>query len=119
MATPPFVPVSDSVSVAAQLAPGDLAAVAAAGFRSVINNRPDMEGGASQPSSDQMGRAAEAAGLQYVYLPVDSSNITAENVQRFRELIDSLPGPVLAFCRSGGRCSRLHASAQQLPGARG
>ena len=66
----PIRPVTPSFAVAAQLAPGDLATVAAMGFKTVINNRPDLEGGPDQPASTAMQAAAEAAGLAYVYLPV-------------------------------------------------
>ena len=40
------------VSVSPQLEPSAMAEAAQAGFRSVINNRPDFEGGPSQPTSD-------------------------------------------------------------------
>ena len=47
-----------------------MAEAAAAGFRSVVNNRPDFEGGPSQPTSASVEAAAHAAGLDYVWLPV-------------------------------------------------
>jgi hypothetical protein len=37
--------------------------IAATGFRGVINNRPDFEGGADQPTSVQLEAAAKNAGL--------------------------------------------------------
>jgi uncharacterized protein (TIGR01244 family) len=95
------------LSVAPQLSAQDMAAVAAAGYKSVIINRPDFEGGPDQPASSEVMAAAQAAGLQAVYQPVVSSAITPEDVSRFAELINTLPGPVLAYCRSGARCTRL------------
>ena len=44
---------NDEISTAPQLAPEHMAAVAAAGYRSVINNRPDFEGGADQPEENE------------------------------------------------------------------
>jgi len=113
MQEPVFNPASESVSTAAQLDPRDMAAVARAGFRSVINNRPDGEGGPSQPSNDDLRQAAEALGLVYVYQPVDSGNIRPQDVAEFARLLDELPAPVLAFCRSGTRSRRLHDAARQ------
>ncbi len=60
-------------ATAGQMAADDLAQAAAAGFRSVINNRPDFEAGPLQPTSDTMQQAAEAAGVRYAFLPVQSS----------------------------------------------
>ena len=94
-------------STAPQLAPEHMTAIASHGFRTVINNRPDMEGGPDQPSSAQMQAAAEAAGLTYHYLPVISGSITAEQVLHMAELVKSVPSPVLAFCRSGARSTQL------------
>ena len=96
-----------------QIAPEDVAAAAAAGFRSVVNNRPDMEGGPSQPSSDAMQRAAEAAGLAYAFLPVQSAYQSPAEIARMHELIAQLPKPVLGFCRSGTRTANLFRAAQK------
>ncbi|MBC2769658.1 TIGR01244 family sulfur transferase [Pusillimonas minor] len=107
----PVNPLTDSFSVAPQLAPEDMAAVAAAGYKSVIINRPDFEGGADQPTSADVIAAAKAAGLQVEYQPVVSGAITAEDVARFSQLLNTLPGPVLAYCRSGARCTNLFRAA--------
>ena len=98
-------------AVAPQLSPEDLAAVAAAGFRSVINNRPDDEGGPDQPKNAAMEAAAHAAGLAYAFLPVIPSDIKPEEVARMASLVDSLPKPTLAFCRSGARAANLYRAA--------
>ena len=94
-------------STAPQLAPEHMTAIANHGFRTVINNRPDMEGGPDQPTSAQMQAAAEAAGLAYHYLPVISGSITPDQVLHMAELVKSAPSPVLAFCRSGARSTQL------------
>jgi uncharacterized protein (TIGR01244 family) len=101
-------------SVAPQLEPAAMAAAAAAGFRSVINNRPDFEGGPDQPTHAKMETAAVAAGLTYRYLPVNGSYQSPEEITRFKQLLESLPKPILAFCRSGARSSRLFSAALQL-----
>ncbi len=94
-----------------QLLPAQMAAVVAAGFKSVINNRPDQEGGAEQPGSADIERAALAAGLRYAYLPVIPTDINPQEVDRMSALIADLPKPVLGFCRSGARAAKLYRLA--------
>lgn len=90
-----------------------MAEAAAAGIRSVINNRPDFEGGPDQPTSAVMAAAAIAAGLEYRFLPVNGGYQSPEEVATFAQLLASLPTPILAFCRSGARSSNLYAAALQ------
>ena len=100
------------VATAGQLAPADIAQAAQSGFRSVVNNRPDFEGGPLQPTSEAIAQAAGDAGLAYEFLPVQSSYQTPQEIARMRELLDTLPKPMLVFCRSGARSGRLlHAAA--------
>ncbi|ARP96483.1 TIGR01244 family sulfur transferase [Bordetella genomosp. 13] len=106
-------PLSPDFAVAPQLAPEDMAEVAAAGYKSVIINRPDYEGGPDQPTAADVSRAALAAGLQVEYQPVVSGAMTMQDVARFAELLRTLPGPVLAYCRTGTRCTNLYANAIQ------
>lgn len=98
-------------SVAAQIQPADFATIAAAGYQTVVNNRPDGEG-EGQPNSETMAKAAAEHGLRYHYLPVQSGNIRDENVTDFAELLATARGPVLAFCRTGTRSSSLWALSQ-------
>lgn len=102
---------SPFIAVAAQLQPADMGTLAAAGFRCVINNRPDAEG-ENQPSSAEMQAAALASGLQYHYLPVLSGQISDENIAAFTALLNQVRGPVLAFCRTGTRSTSLWALSE-------
>jgi len=113
MSTLPLRPVAPDVCVAPQLQPEAMAEVAAAGFRSVINNRPDFEHGPDQPSSAQIAAAATAAGLEYRHLPVDGGWQSPEQIAAFAALLNELPRPILAFCRSGARSTKLFLAAQQ------
>jgi uncharacterized protein (TIGR01244 family) len=101
------------VAVAPQLTPDAMAEAAAAGFRSVINNRPDFEGGPDQPTNASIEAAARAAGLEYVWLPVASGFQSDAEIARFAELVATLPKPILAFCRSGARSGRLWQASLQ------
>jgi uncharacterized protein (TIGR01244 family) len=104
---------NDHFATAPQLAPEHMAQIAQHGFHTVINNRPDMEGGPQQPTSAQMQAAAEAAGLVYHYLPVVSGAYTPDQITHMAELVNNAPGPVLAFCRSGARSTQLWMLGQQ------
>ena len=110
----PLNPLSADVCVAPQLHPESMQAAVEAGFKSVINNRPDFEGGPDQPTSAAIEEAAREAGLQYAYLPVQSMMQTPDEIARFAELLQTLPKPVHVFCRSGARSTRLYRAATQL-----
>ena len=107
----PFRPIADDVCVAPQLQPEAMAEAARAGFRSVVNNRPDFEEGPHQPTSASIEAAAIAAGLQYRYLPVGSAYQSPQEIAAFAALLNELPRPILVFCRSGARSTRLFVAA--------
>ena len=107
----PIQRLTPDFAVAPQLSPQDMAAVAQAGYKSVIINRPDYEGGSEQPTSEAVSAAAREAGLRVAYQPVVSGAITADDVTKFSELLQTLPTPILAYCRSGARCTVLFQSA--------
>ncbi|HEX5357829.1 MAG TPA: TIGR01244 family sulfur transferase [Aquabacterium sp.] len=109
-----LTPIAEDVYAAPQLTPEAMAAAAEAGFKSVMNNRPDMEGGAEQPASAAIEAAAKAAGLAYAYLPVQGGYQSPEEIARCAELLKTLPRPLLMFCRSGARSSKLYMQAVAL-----
>ena len=104
-------PIADTVCAAPQLLPEAMAEAARIGFKSVINNRPDFEHGPDQPTSAAIEAAALAAGLQYRHLPVDAGHQSPEQIAAFARLLTELPHPVLAFCRSGARSTKLYQQA--------
>lgn len=107
-------PVAPDVCVAPQLTPDAMAEAAQAGFKSVVNNRPDFEHGPNQPTSAAIEAAAKAAGLEYRFLPVQSGYQSPEEIAAFAKLLDELPRPMLVFCRSGARSARLYQAAINL-----
>jgi uncharacterized protein (TIGR01244 family) len=106
--------VTDDFAVAPQIDLGDLQALAAQGFRLVINNRPDGET-LGQPTSAEVEQAARAAGMDYRYIPVRGGPGPAE-VAAVNEAVARAEGPVLAFCRSGTRSIVTWALAQLMAG---
>jgi sulfide:quinone oxidoreductase len=109
-ATPQFL--DQKVAVCGQLKPGDMPEVAALGFRTVVNNRPDGEAMFGQPTNAELQRSAAAAGIAEHFLPFTPQTLKAEDVRRFQSIIDGIDGPVLAFCASGFRSTLLWAMAQ-------
>jgi len=90
---------------------GDIEAIRAAGFRSIICNRPNGEE-PGQPDFSVIEAAAKAKGLDIRYQPVGVGGLHQEDISAFADLIDELPSPVLAYCRSGTRCIVLWAHAE-------
>jgi uncharacterized protein (TIGR01244 family) len=111
----PVRPIAADVCVAPQLLPESMAEAARAGFRSVVNNRPDFEEGPHQPTNASIEAAARAAGLEYRFLPVGSAFQSPEEIAAMARLIEELPRPMLMFCRSGARSTRLYQAAVQSP----
>ena len=109
----PLRQIAPDVCVAPQLGPDAMAEAARAGFRSVVNNRPDFEHGPDQPTNAQIEAAARAAGLEYRFLPVGGGYQTPDEVEAFSHLLAELPRPLLAFCRSGNRSANLFAQASR------
>ena len=111
MSNIPFRSLTPALAVAPQLMPEAMTDAARLGFKSIINNRPDFEAGPTQPTSAQIEAAALAAGLVYRFLPVAPAYQSPDEIAAFADLLQELPQPVLAFCRSGTRSARLYAAA--------
>jgi uncharacterized protein (TIGR01244 family) len=109
----PVQAIAPDVCVAPQLGPEAMAEAAKAGFRSVVNNRPDFEGGPDQPTHASIQAAAEAAGLVYRFLPVSGAYQSPEEAAAMARLLEELPRPLLMFCRSGARSARLFMLARE------
>lgn len=111
-----FRRVTDEISVAPQIGVEDVARAAAAGFKTIVNNRPDGEE-MTQPTGAEIEAAAKAAGLAYAYIPVRGGP-TAEQVAAEREFLETAPKPVLAFCRSGNRSIITWSIGEVLAGSK-
>jgi sulfide:quinone oxidoreductase len=99
-----------NISVAHQLTVQDLEEAVAAGFKTIINNRPDGEA-PDQPPSDELATAAKRLGLAYHHIPAVSGQISTEQVEAFRTALGGAAKPALAFCRTGTRSTTLWAVA--------
>jgi uncharacterized protein (TIGR01244 family) len=104
-------PLTPDYAVSPQIDLADLPAIKAAGYTTVIDNRPDGE---IPPHlhSEAMRAAATAAGLTFVANPVIGGALTMANVQAQAAAIAEATGPVLAYCASGNRSSICWALSQ-------
>ena len=107
--------ITSGVSVSEQISASDLREIATLGFRSIICNRPDGEA-ADQPTFAEIEAAAKAAGIPATYQPVTSGKVMDEDAVAFGKLVDELPKPILAYCRTGTRSATLWSLSQAAKG---
>ncbi|MCP2132588.1 bifunctional protein tyrosine phosphatase family protein/NAD(P)/FAD-dependent oxidoreductase [Bradyrhizobium ottawaense] len=109
---------TDELAVSSQILPSDIQSIHTLGFRSIICNRPDNES-SDQPLFQEIEATAKAAKLAIRYQPVSSDKIDDADASEFGELLEQLPKPILAFCRTGTRSASLwalaHSRSQPLP----
>tara|TARA_A100000164_G_scaffold381950_1_gene436728 strand:+ start:2786 stop:3151 length:366 start_codon:yes stop_codon:yes gene_type:complete len=94
-------------STSSQLNPSDIKEIVSLGFKTIINNRPDHEGGEDQPLNEAIEKTVLSEGLKYAFIPVISGKITREQILELHKAIENFPSPILAFCRSGARSENL------------
>ncbi len=104
---------SETVAVAGQITPELVSQIAEAGYKVLINNRPDGEE-PGQPSSDQIAAAAAEAGLEYHYLPVTAMDFPGNDAEQMADFFDDEQRPVFAFCRTGTRCTNLWVATRDV-----
>ena len=104
------MPLTENYSVTAQIGIDDISEIAAAGFKSIICNRPDQES-ADQTDFAAIAAAAQAAGLQTAYIPITGMQ-SPEQTADMAQALTNLPAPVLAYCRTGNRSSIIFNAAQ-------
>jgi len=110
-----FRTLDETILVAGQVSPADIAEAAALGVTFVINNRPDDEQ-PGQPAGSEIEAAAKAAGLGYAAIPITHAGFSMNQVEAMRAALEAAPGKVLAFCRSGTRSTLVWALARATMG---
>ncbi|GHA07249.1 TIGR01244 family sulfur transferase [Oceanisphaera arctica] len=104
-------PVTPTFSVSDQIFATDLPGLKAAGYRTLICNRPDGEA-EGQPAAEALAAEAKAQGFDWHWIPISSGQFTDEAVAAFTQALAGKEEPVLAFCRTGTRSITLWALAQ-------
>ena len=102
-----------NVFVSGQLYEHDVRLAAKQGVRTIMNNRPDGEA-PGQPLSADLAKVAEELGMTYVDHPIVPQTVTREDVEEFGKVCDQLDRPLLIFCRSGARSTRMWELAEDL-----
>jgi sulfide:quinone oxidoreductase len=100
--------ISPFLSISPQIYPAHIERIARAGFKTIINNRPDRETD-DQPMADELAAEAARHGIVFVNQPVIPGRVTPKDAMDFAVELERAKGPVLAFCRSGTRCTTLWA----------
>ncbi|MDF1776164.1 MAG: TIGR01244 family sulfur transferase [Rhizobiaceae bacterium] len=108
-------PITKKLAVSPQILASDVGYIADIGFRSIICNRPDGES-PDQPSFSEIEAAAKKAGLEVRYLPIVAGQMQPGDPADFAAALTEMPGPVLAYCRTGTRSATLWALMQGAQG---
>lgn len=113
---PQLLPLGPGVSAAGRLDGADIDALAAAGVRTIINNRPDGEDPGQLPAAEAR-RIAEAHGIAYHHIPITAATLSRADVDAFAAALGHAAQPVVAHCRSGTRSTLLWALTRMREGA--
>ena len=106
----------DRTLVSGQIAPHEVAGLAAHGITVIVNNRPDGEE-PGQPLAADIEAAAAQAGIPYHFVPIIRGIGPADVDEMQKALREAADGKLLAFCRSGKRSALVCALAQREEGA--
>jgi sulfide:quinone oxidoreductase len=106
-----FVDLSPEFSISPQVTQDDLERAARAGFRHVVDCRPDNEE-PGQPSFADVSAWAAAQGMTAAHVPVIMADLRDDAVDAFAAALTSAPGKVLGYCKTGRRASALWALSQ-------
>jgi uncharacterized protein (TIGR01244 family) len=114
--TAELFPLAPGLSVAGRLDRPDIDALARAGVRTIVNNRPDGEDPGQLPAAAAKELAA-AHGIAYHHIPITAATLTRGDVDAFAATLRDAAQPVVAHCRSGTRSALLWALTRMREGA--
>src|SRR5436853_7941258 len=114
--SPPPAALAPGTSAAGRLDQNDIAALADAGVKTIINNRPDGED-PGQLDAAAARRLAVARGIAYHHIPVTAASLSRADVDAFAAVLAAASQPLVAHCRSGTRSSLLWALVRLREGA--
>jgi uncharacterized protein (TIGR01244 family) len=114
--SPRLAELAPGISAAGKLDRSDIDALARAGVKTIVNNRPDGEDPGQLPAAEAR-RLAEEHGILYHHIPVTAASLSKADVEAFAEVLKTAPQPIVAHCRSGTRSALLWALARMREGA--
>jgi uncharacterized protein (TIGR01244 family) len=101
--------IDDQFAQSPQILADDVRLIAEAGYKGIVCARPDNED-IGQPAFAEIAEVAERFGIKAFHIPV-SGPLTQGQVIRFEAAKAEAGGPILGYCRSGGRAGSLYAAA--------
>jgi sulfide:quinone oxidoreductase len=113
---PPLAELAPGLSAAGKLDRADIEALADAGIKTIINNRPDGEDPGQLPAADAR-KLAESRGMAYHHIPFTAATLTKAQVDEFAATLASATGPIVAHCRSGTRSTLVWSLTRMRQGA--
>ncbi|MDE1918621.1 MAG: TIGR01244 family phosphatase [Sphingomonadales bacterium] len=105
------VALAQGLHASPQLSLSDVEEARRLGYRAIIVNRPDGEE-AGQPTIASMRQAVTDAGLGFAAIPIAPGQASGPDIALFKQALDALPKPILAYCRTGTRAATLWALSQ-------
>ena len=105
---PPLMTLAPGLAAAGALNAADIEALAAAGTRTIVNNRPDNED-PGQLSADEAYRLCAARGVTYHHIPFVAATLTTADMDALEGVLKSAPQPMVLHCRSGTRSTMIWA----------
>ncbi|TPW29903.1 TIGR01244 family sulfur transferase [Pararhizobium mangrovi] len=105
--------IDEEYAVSGQIAAEDVPQIREMGYRAIVCHRPDGEA-EDQPAFEEIRRAAEGEGLEIRQIPVGSMGVTPDNVHAMVDALDEMPRPMLGFCRSGARSTRIYEQTRHI-----
>jgi uncharacterized protein (TIGR01244 family) len=106
----------DKTLVSGQIAPDEVAGLAARGVTIIVNNRPDGEE-PGQPRASDIEAAAAQAGIAYRFVPI-IRGIGPADVEAMQDALrEAGDGKLFAFCRAGTRSALAVSLAHREEGA--
>jgi uncharacterized protein (TIGR01244 family) len=111
-----LIPLAPGFEVTGRLDGSDIEALARAGVRTIVNNRPDGED-PGQLDAAAARAIAEALGLQYHHIPITAQSLSRADVDAFAATLRAAPAPIVAHCRTGTRSALLWGLTRLREGA--
>ena len=100
--------ITQDISVSPQISLQDVSRLNELGFKTIICNRPDGESD-DQIEMQSIKDTAQKHDIDFIFQPVVSGAVSDEQVLAFKQAVANAKKPILAYCRTGTRCSILWA----------
>jgi uncharacterized protein (TIGR01244 family) len=105
---PPLMQLAPGLTAAGALSADNIAALAASGVKTIINNRPDNEDPGQFPADEARALCA-THGIAYHHIPFVATTLTTADIDAFEKVLASEPQLMVAHCRSGTRSTMVWA----------